>query len=328
MSRPRICQIAMCTNSIPDTTRLYSKVFGFASAGGRPLWGERVGRIQGLPTGAATALSLWWLVGRQDFMQLELFTHTTPAQRAKSSDWRPNDLGWSRWGVVVDDFDECLAQLARAGVETISKPMIFDGSRRVCFREPGADVLVEIIEAFGSQPASDRQEFYDLAPKVHHVTVSVADVERTRQLFTAAGLTEVAADTVHTPAHEALWGLAGARSSVAVFTDGDVYLEIVQYLDPLGAPQPADHMLSDQGFMNVALGFRHRAGLVETFEQLSKLGCTSGTPLPPVAGGTYLTTPDPFSIELLVAPRELDAEYGFVPMPTFPRSLIWPSRTD
>ena len=323
MSRPRIAQIALCSNSIPDTTRVLSKAFGFAVAGGRPLWGERLARIQGLPTGAATAVSLWWLVGRQDFMQLELFTHTTPAQRPRTEGWQPSDLGWARWGLTVPDFDDALARLERAGVATLSAPAGPVGHRRVCFLEPGSQVVVEVIE--GTADASDRQSFYDLAPAVHHVSVSVADLELTRRLFLAAGLREVAADAVHTPEHEALWGLTGARREVAVLTDGDIYLEIVQYTDPVGAPRAADHLLSDQGFMNIALGFRDRAGLVETFDALSAAGCTTGNPLPEVAGGTYVRTPDGLSLELLVAPRELDAEYGFTPMPRFPRPLIWPN---
>ena len=210
----RISQIALCTNSIPETTRILSTALGFASAGGRQLWGERLARIQGLPTAAASALSVWWLVGRQEFMQIELFTHTTPVQRPRTEGWRANDLGWARWGVAVRDVDDVIAQLDRAEVVTITAPVAFDDGRRVCFVEPGTQVVVEIIEQT-IIPDSDRERFYDLAPAVHHVSVSVADLESTRRLFLAAGLREVAPDTVHGPDHEALWGLDGAKRDVA-----------------------------------------------------------------------------------------------------------------
>jgi hypothetical protein len=36
-SAPRVCQIAMCTDDLPRTIRLYSEAFGFADAGGRLL---------------------------------------------------------------------------------------------------------------------------------------------------------------------------------------------------------------------------------------------------------------------------------------------------
>jgi len=68
-------------------------VLGFADAGGRTSWSERVGLMQGLGEGPA-GITMWWLVGRQDFFQLELFHHTRPAQRPLPGDWRPSDLGW------------------------------------------------------------------------------------------------------------------------------------------------------------------------------------------------------------------------------------------
>ncbi len=322
MPRARICQIAMCTNSIPATTRLFTTGLGFASAGGRPLWGQRLADIQGLPSGEATATSLWWLVGRQDFMQLELFTHTTPGQRPLPDSWRPSDLGWVRWGAVVDDFDRALTGLERCGVETITAPVADDGPRRVCFREPGAQVIVELIERDHAAPTSDRQAFYDLGAAVRYVTASVSDLAATRALFLAAGLTDGAG--LHRPGDEARWGLDGAQGQVAVLTDGDVDLELVAYSDPVGAPKPDGYLLSDQGFMNVALGFRDRRELNDAFDALLAAGCTSPTRPPEVAGGTYVTTPGNLSIEMLVAPREVDPEYGFTPLPTFPRPLIWP----
>jgi catechol 2,3-dioxygenase-like lactoylglutathione lyase family enzyme len=316
----RLVQIAMCSGDLPATTRLYEKALGFASAGGRPLWGERIARIQSLPSGADTALFIWWLVGRQDFVQLELFTHTTPVQRPRPADWRASDLGWVRWGVAVDDLDATLSRLARAGVQPLTEPVTSGGSRRVCFLEPGAAVLVELIE----QPQPARPHFYDLSPAVHYVAVSVPELDRAVALFDSVGLRE--ADPLHRPEDEALWGLPGASSRSRVLTDGDIFLEIVQYDDPPGRAPAPGRLLSDQGFMNIALGFRERADLVAAFARLEAAGCTARSPLPELAGGTYVTTPDGLSLELLVAPRELDAGFGFAPMANFHRPLIWPGR--
>jgi catechol 2,3-dioxygenase-like lactoylglutathione lyase family enzyme len=82
-SSPQLAQIALCTSDLPRSVQLYSEVFGFAEAGGKALWGERVAKIQG--TGADGAFVLWWLVGRQDLVQLELFHHTTPKPRSGSA---------------------------------------------------------------------------------------------------------------------------------------------------------------------------------------------------------------------------------------------------
>ena len=45
--------------------------------------------------------------------------------------------------------------------------------------------------------------------------------------------------TLRAHEHEALWGLAGARTRSSVFHAGGVLVELVQYLDPVGRPRPA-----------------------------------------------------------------------------------------
>jgi hypothetical protein len=172
--------------------------------------------------------------------------------------------------------------------------------------------------------ASDRRSFYSLKPAVHYVSASVADLGLARGIFQAAGLQDSAPDAFHSPEHEALWGLSDARREVHVLTDGDVYLELAQYQRPQPATPSPQRRLSDQGFMNIGLGFRQLEDLHEAYDAMASLGCKSRTALPTLAGGTYLDTPIGLSIETLVAPRELDSEYGFVPMSRFPRPLIWP----
>src|SRR5438067_11363885 len=205
---PQLCQIAMCTADMPRSVRVYSEGLGFAESGGRLLWGERVARIQALPTGDETAFTLWWLVGRQDFVQLELFTHATPPVRPLPADWRPSDLGWARFGVTVPDFDAALERLRALGVEPLTDPVEHDGLRRVCFREPGAEVIVELLEDGAAVPGGIRPRHFDLVPAVVYAAVSVADLERARRFFLdTMGLVEEPETVLHAPEHEALWGL-------------------------------------------------------------------------------------------------------------------------
>jgi catechol 2,3-dioxygenase-like lactoylglutathione lyase family enzyme len=325
VSVPSICQVAMCTQDLPATINTYVTVFGFASSGGRMLWGERIALIQGLPTGADTTASLWWLVGSQDYMQLEFFTHTRPPQRPLSATWKPSDYGWVRWGVAVRDFDDVCSRLAEHGLNTLSEPRTSGGARRVCFREPGASVIVEIIESKEDSFRSDRRRFYDLSPAIHYVAVSVPDLAATRAVLMASGLREVPADTLHEAADEALWGLDGADRTVAVLTDGDVFIEIIQYLDPRPMEIDADRLLSDQGFMNIGLGFRDRSEYMHAINELLQQGCSMAYPPPDVSGGTYLRTPDGVSIELVITPRELESDFGFRPVPAAPYKLGWPT---
>jgi catechol 2,3-dioxygenase-like lactoylglutathione lyase family enzyme len=317
----------MCTLDLPRSARLYTEVLGFANGGGRPLWGARFGQIQALPTGDDSTAVVWWHVGRQDFVQVELFTHTAPVPRQRTEAWRPCDLGWSRWGVAVADFDATLARLSGAGLQTITEPAESGGVLRGCFREPGADVIIEIMQDGPNFPGGQLARHYDLAPAVSYVALSVADLDRARAVFVgAAGMTELAPDTLHRPVDEALWELPDARCERAVFRGaGDVLLEVSRYRSPEPAPIPDDHLLSDQGFMNVAVGYRQRHDMIATFDAALAAGATANHPPPDVAGGTYLTLDDGISLELLVGPREMDTELGFEPLPRFPRPLVWQS---
>ncbi|MCW2525644.1 MAG: hypothetical protein JWM76_504 [Pseudonocardiales bacterium] len=325
----QVCQIAMCTTDLTATTRIFTDVFGFASAGGRPLWGHRLGLIQDLPTGADSAAVLWWMVGRQDFVQLEIFMHSNPPIRPRPAGWQPSDIGWNRWGVAVANFDVTLDRLAEAGLRTITDPIDVDGLRRVCFREPGADVVVEIMEDGEAFPGGRLSRYYDLSPAVSYAAVSVTDLDRARQLYTGAmGMTELASDTLHRPEHEAMWGLSGADRECAVFKGGDVLIEVSRYLTPSPRPVADDFLLSDQGMMNAAVGYRWKPEVMAAYDASLAMGLSASNAPAEVAGGTYLRLDDRLSLELLVGPRELDAEYGFAPIPRFPRPLIWPTPID
>jgi catechol 2,3-dioxygenase-like lactoylglutathione lyase family enzyme len=318
----QLAQIALCTTDVPRSVQLYTEAFGFAEAGGKVLWGQRVGQIQGL--GDDAAFTLWWLVGRQDLVQLEFFHHTTPPQRAVA-DRAPNDLGWSRFGITVPDFEPALERLAGLGVTPLSEPLVHDGLRRACFRDPYTGTLVEVLEEGLATPGGIRPRFYDLVPAVVYATVNVPDLAEARRFFLdTLGLEEEPETDLHPPELEALWGLAGARREGFVARGGDVYLEVVCYLEPEGRPLPDDHLLSDRGFMNVAFGFREQDALAETYARVEASGYRDNFRMPNGAGGTYVNDALGNTAELLIAGRELDPAFGFQPHPLFRRSLAWP----
>ena len=60
-------------------------------------------------------------------------------------DFRPCDIGYTRIGVWVADFDETLARLERLGSPPLSRPGRPAGARRACVRNPDG-VFVEIME--------------------------------------------------------------------------------------------------------------------------------------------------------------------------------------
>ena len=303
--------------------QLYTEGFGFAEAGGKVLWGTRVAQIQGL--GDDAAFILWWLVGRQDLVQLEFFHHTTPPQRAVA-DRAPNDLGWSRFGITVPDFDAALERLAGLGVEPLSEPLAHEGLRRACFRDPYTGALVEVLEEGAATPGGIRPRFYDLVPAVVYATINVPDLAEARRVLRRhARPRRRSRETVlHPPELEALWGLAGAEREGFVARGGDVYLEVVRYDEPAGRPLPDDYLLSDRGFMNVALGFREAAALAAAYERVVANGYRDNFRRPGSRAAPIVNDAQGNTVELLLASRELDPRFGFAPQPLFRRTPAWP----
>jgi catechol 2,3-dioxygenase-like lactoylglutathione lyase family enzyme len=326
MSRPepRVVQLAFCSDDLPRTLRMYIEVFGFADAGGRKFWGEWLAHVQDV--GDDAACLLWWMVGRQELVQLEFFQHTLPAQKPLPDDWRPSDIGWSRWGMTVPDFDATLGRLGAFGVGTLTDPVTHGGARRVCFRDPGTGIVVELMEDGAELPGGVRPRYYDLSPAVVYAAVSVPDLGKARDFYTGTlGLVEERPDTLHTTELEALWGLDGARRDVAVARGGDVYLELVQYHDPAPRPKPDDYVLSDQGFMNVAVGSRDLNLARDLLERVGSSGGHVNADLPDSpAGGTYVKDNQGLSLEIAVQPREFDPDFGFMPVNLFGRPASWP----
>jgi catechol 2,3-dioxygenase-like lactoylglutathione lyase family enzyme len=320
---PQLAQIALCTTDIPRSVQLYGEALGFADAGGKALWGSRIAQIQDV--GDDCALVIWWLVGRQDLVQLELFHHTTPPQKPLPADWRPCDLGWVRFGIAVPDLDACLERLAGLGVSTITEPAAVDGLRRACFLDPYTGVVVELLEEGAATPGGIRPRFYDLVPAIVYAAVSVRDLDAARRFFCdTMGLVEEPGTVLHPPGLEALWGLDGAKAESFAARGGDVYLEVVRYDDPVGRPKPDGYLLTDQGFMNVAVGFREKAAMDEVYARFTAGGYRDNARPPQVAGGTYVYDDQGNSLEILLAPRELDSTFGFAPQPLFRRPPAWP----
>jgi catechol 2,3-dioxygenase-like lactoylglutathione lyase family enzyme len=322
MNGPQLSQVALCTADPPLTARVLSEGLGFADAGVRYLHGARLAQIQALGDDARTTLG--WLVGRQDLVQLELFCHTLPPQQPLPADWRPSDLGWVRFGVAVPGFDRALERLGALGISPLAETAVADGLRRVCIREPGSGAIVELLEEGAAMPGGIRPRFYDLEPAVVYLAVSVPELGEAKRFF-AGGLGLVERDDVvlHEDAHESLWGLPGATAERVVLQGGDVFLELVRYADPVGRPKPPERFMSDQGFMNGAVGFRDADDLRVVFDRLVAAGYVPNIGPPSPSGGTYVNDAQGNTAELLVCPRELDDSFGFAPRTPLYRPQSW-----
>jgi len=308
-------QLALNTSDMAATIRLYSEVFGFANGGGQCIWGKLI-RLQGLDESARTAM--WWMVGRQHFNQIELFQHTNPMQRPQPAGWRPSDIGWSRFGVSVPNLDEALTALAVWDVKLITPPVNTPRGRRAAFRDPFVGAVVEMFEECPSMPGGIREKHFDLKPAIIYATSSVSDIDAATHYYRNILKLEILPlDTLHAPEDEAIWGLAGAKRNGFVAKAGDSFVEVVQYLDPVGKPHPEGYRLCDQGIMNIALGSRNKQKVQDVIDRLD---AESRGPKVIISApdmlGTYINDPER-EIEMFSCPPEFDAALGFTPGPDF-----------
>jgi catechol 2,3-dioxygenase-like lactoylglutathione lyase family enzyme len=312
MNQPgaKVVQVALCTNDIARTVRRYIEVFGFGDGGGEVLWGRWLGELQG--TDYDADVLEWWLITRQSLFQIELFHHSTPTQRPKSPS--PVDLGWVRWGFAVPDFDDCLDRLGASGCETLAGPTEVAGVRRFSFIDPNTAVITEVLEEGPALPGGVRVRDFDLGPQVVYAAASVADLNGAREYFVdVLGLPQVAPDAIHPAGDDTLWGLHDTRCASFVVQAGDIFVEIVSYTDPVPAQPPSDHRVSDQGMMNIALGWRERAPMLALVQRIEAAGYHFNTPLAPHPSSAYLCGCEGLSLELISISQEFDQHAGFVP---------------
>ena len=306
--------MAFSVVDLAATEAWFREGLGFRPAGGsRALMrGPLASSVQGLPRVASTC---WWLVDRNRRFQLELFQFERPLARLMPHDFRPSDIGYTRIGVWVGDFDQALTRLERLGSSPLSAPVGAPGERRACVRNPDG-VYVEVMEddplsGAGLDPARS-----SCPVALRSVTLSVPDLARSEAFFGGIGLGLSDAE-LRMPEHEALWGLAGARTQGSVFSAGDALVEVVQYLDPVGRARPVDYRISDQGILNIAFGVRSKHDHGDLFRRARRAGAQPNRrPLHlPGAGVVYLNDPQRFSVELLWMSRAFDKRFGFTPRP-------------
>lgn len=315
---PPLNQIAFSVIDLRLTECWFREGCGLLPAGGSRLMmrGPLAAAVQGLPGAASTC---WWLVGRNPWFQIELFQFERPLARPMPADFRPCDIGYTRIGLWVADFDATLERLARLGSAPLAPPLGAQGDRRACVRNPDG-VFVELMERDPLPQAACGSGRAHCPAAVRYVTLSTPDLRTSAALMREGfGISESKVE-LHSPEHEALWGLAGARCERRVFEAGDVLVEVVQYLDPVGKPWPAGYRISDQGILNIAFGARNQRDHMSVYRRAVAWGARPNCR--PIhlsllgAGVVYVNDPLGFSVEILwMRPGAADRQWGFEPLP-------------
>ena len=322
----RLSQIALSVIDLRRAHRWYQEVVGLRPAGGTNLFaGPLASRVQGLPRAASTC---WWLVDRQEQFQLELFEFRSPMVRRLPADWRPSDVGYSMVSFAVEDLEATLERARSAGSPPLTEPIGKPGARRACVRDADG-VLVELMEDDPRDTRPRERPRPDVSAVTRSVTLSVLDLERSRRLFgETLGLVPAEGLELHRPEHEALWGLEGARRESAAYWAEDLVVELVQYADPAPRPRPSGYRISDQGVLNIAFGFRERAGFEAMARRCLEAGCRPNAA--PLRLGpwsvVYVNDEQGFSIELLHVEPWYERMMGFEARPA-PRIAPLAGRT-
>jgi len=307
----RFVQIALNTSDPAGTLRLYCEAFGSVAGGGNAFWGDAV-RTQGL--GREARGTVWWLVGRQPFLQFEIFNHTVPPQRPLPRGNLPSDIGWTRFGIAVTDFDQALRALVDHGVKTITEPVLINGLRRVSFRDPFVGCFVEVFEDGRAVPGRSAPYVPDPSPAIVYAACSVSNLDAARNFYgNILGLEILARDMLHGPEHEALWGLNDAICDGFLLRLGEVFVEVVQYQTPKARAKAPDHRITDQGIMNIAFGSRNIPSIQKLAAKIEGqgIGCSEPTSID-IAFATYVMDSER-EVELIGLDEAADEVFGFVP---------------
>ena len=107
-------------------------------------------------------------------------------------------------------------------------------------------------------PHFNKRGRLDCPAAIRSVTLSVPQLADAAAYFEEGIGLKPSTVLLHTPEHEALWGLPGAATHSRVFDGGEVLVEVVHYLDPVGKPWPNGYRVSDQGILNIAFGARSK----------------------------------------------------------------------
>lgn len=238
--RPVLSEITLSCVDLVETERWFREGLRLVPAGGKRL-------ARGDPIPGANAVC-WWMIAGNARLRLALIQSSDPLPRLLPADFRPCDIGYTRIGVHVPDFDASLRELERCGSAPIGPVVGESGDRRACVRNPDG-VYIEIMER-DPLPLVVPSEA-TRAVQVRSITLSTADLDTSVRQFSATTGSPAPDLHLHDDEHESAWGLAGAQCRRALLRSGDVLIELAEYADPRARPRSADHRDPDQGILGI-----------------------------------------------------------------------------
>jgi catechol 2,3-dioxygenase-like lactoylglutathione lyase family enzyme len=144
---------------------------------------------------------------------------------------------------------------------------------------------------------------------LHHVGISVADLERTilfyRHLF---GMQVIVRKPFSGPRYEAILGLSGVQGKLAVLRGRNLELELFEFSHPRPIPKGRSRPVCDHGITHICLEV---ANIVDEYERLKAAGVAFHSPQVRFSqneAATYARDPEGNVLELLECNESKSAE--------------------
>lgn len=291
-----LSQIALSTIDLRRSDAFWREGLGFLpSATSRMFRGPTISNVMQVEDAKTTAR---WLVGQDEWLQIEIWQFENPVPRLQSPEHAPHHVGYSRCGVWVEAFDKTLDRLAAMGYPGLSLPIGDEGARRVCVRDPDG-IYVEIFERdplAGEVPPPP----CECNAALRSITLSTPDFQSSCD-FVEKGLgLQAEKFELHEDQHEKLWRLDGATSERKTYRSAKMLLEVVQYRKPAAVARHPHSRLIDQGILNIAFGESRSVQPIRALEDQTIRHGAAPTErmITPLGGCVYVTDQQGFSFEL------------------------------
>jgi len=318
LKEANICQVAIVSKQAKLLRSWYCDMFGFLPASQTIFTGPLATRVQGVPKDLN--FCYWAVDGKRQF-QLEFFNFISPKVNPKPDSWQPYDHGYNIIGIHSWDFEQTLARLQTSQTCQLSAIKGEQGQRWLMVTDPDGN-YVEVTEA---DPLVEQYKVYPEIPAtVRYVRMSVADINQAQLLWQSSfGLTENSSVQLPKYHDEILFPKQPPNYQQCLLQGQGILLELRQYEQPMAKPRLANHNVTDQGIMNIAIGADSVSQWNDYYNGALQQCQPNGKPLDAgIFKVMYVNEPNKENIEILYPRKWAYALTGFNPSGVFARGDI------
>ena len=139
--------VGIVVESLDEAISFFSEL-GLKLEGRAMIEGEWAGRVTGLGT---QRVEIAMMVTPDGHSRLEIARFLTPAVVADHRNAPVNALGYLRVMFAVDDIDEMLARLRKAGAQMVGEVVQYENSYRLCYIRGPEGLLIGLAEQISNK---------------------------------------------------------------------------------------------------------------------------------------------------------------------------------